>query len=184
LPFPFSLSDVQFTICFYCPSKGVRSTWGYAITSALKIKPDEFASAYTTNLDRANEEVILTQPVISALITLLQREEGVWSWGVSQLYTKLNAIAKEEGVNTASSLWPGSASALSRKLSNHKSNLEDAGFEFEIRSTGRNRQRTFRQKGSTPEPVGVANLRKFRKKVSGDNPGHLKELFDDESAQK
>lgn len=110
--------------------------WGYAIAEALGIGGNKFLKAYDDNRDRANEEVISTNPVAVALLSFMEGRSH-WKGDWTQLLALLNRSALKKGISTYNKLWPAGAQALSRRMNDIKSNLEEAGIHFVTRQNAK-----------------------------------------------
>ncbi|WP_088186818.1 hypothetical protein [Desulfosporosinus sp. FKA] len=106
--------------------------WGYAIAEVLGIGGSKFIKAYKKNQSKANEEAVAAHPVAEA-IDAMMRKRSQWAGTTTELLTTLEFIADKEKINTRHGLWPKSASILSRRLNEIKSNLEDKGIYFDKR---------------------------------------------------
>lgn len=111
---------------------GGFTKWGYAIIEALGESGDDFVSAYFKNKGSSNEEIISSHPLANAVVKMMhgqKEEEGMYS----EILKRLESTARNNSINTVSKLWPASASALSRRLREVKSNLEEIGIKYESR---------------------------------------------------
>ena len=79
-------------------------------------------------------------PVANSIMKLLERREGSWAGTPTQL---LEDLTFGEGDRVRSSRsWPGSAQALSRRLTLLAPALREAGVEVEIGTIGRGNAKT------------------------------------------
>ncbi len=109
--------------------------WGYAIAEAVGYGGDAFLEAYWSNQHRANDEVITSHPVASAIVALMKATDA-WKGSVDELLGVLEAVAEQERIDTHVSVWPKAAHILSRRLNEIKSNLKQTGIVFDKRSSG------------------------------------------------
>jgi hypothetical protein len=87
----------------------------------------EFIKAYEENKNIKTETVLADSPVAQAIIKLVESSDFIGR--ASQLLQKLEPIAQELGTNTKGKTWPKSASTLSRKLNELKTNLLESGIQ-------------------------------------------------------
>lgn len=113
--------------------------WGYAIGQALGDKGDLFLNAYLKNQSKINDEALLSNPVSAAVIAYMRNKE-TWSGTTTTLLSHLESTAIDECINTRQKVWPADGSALSKRLKEVKSNLEDVGIFYENRRSGNFRQ--------------------------------------------
>jgi hypothetical protein len=122
--------------------------WGYAIAEVLGIGGETFIEAYLQNQTRANEEVLASNPVASAVIKKMQNNR-TWSDSVSQLLKELELTAEKEHINTKVKLWPKEPNILTKRLKEIKSNLEEVGIFYGIRNVGTHKEITLENKTLT-----------------------------------
>jgi hypothetical protein len=106
--------------------------WGYAIAEAAARSGNEFVNAYFRNKGHSNEEILESNPLANAVIKMMhgvEKKEGMYS----DMLHELEKVARENSINMTSNLWPASASALSRRLKEIKSNLEEVGIKYSRR---------------------------------------------------
>ena len=109
--------------------------WGYAIAEAMGYGGDAFLEAYWNNQNRANDEVITSHPVASAIVALMKSTDS-WKGSADELLGVLESVAEQERIDTHVSVWPKAAHSLSRRLNEIKSNLKQTGIVFDKRSRG------------------------------------------------
>ncbi|MFW6047422.1 MAG: hypothetical protein ACOCP4_06540 [Candidatus Woesearchaeota archaeon] len=103
--------------------------WGYAIAKAIDRGGEEFVDAYLRNKGQSNQEILESNPLAAAVIKMMHgvdKKEAMYS----KMLNELNKVAREDSINTHSDLWPASPSALSRRLKEIKSNLEEIGIKY------------------------------------------------------
>ena len=106
--------------------------WGYAIAEAMNGQGDEFLKEYDSNQAIQNVEAINADNC-AYLIVEFMRYEKDWNGRVSDLFQKLQAKAKDLGLNPNNkSILPQAPNALSRRIKSAKSNLEAVGITFEF----------------------------------------------------
>jgi len=108
--------------------------WGYAIAEGMGESGEEFIKQYTSNIEKQNKEAIASNPIATAIVILMEKNE-TWTGKASALLGKIEDIAFTERIDSRSNYFPKSASALTRRLNNIKSNLLDVGITFEIQHT-------------------------------------------------
>lgn len=111
------------------------SYWGHAIAEVLGISGEAFLKAYLGNQGKSNEEAISSNPTAAAIIALM-RYKKTWTSSVSGLLKELEKVAAEEHISIRQKIWPADASALSKRLKEVKSNLEEIGIYYDIRPGG------------------------------------------------
>lgn len=111
------------------------SYWGFAIAEALGVTGQAFLDAYLKNQLNANEEALASNPTASAVMALMKQTKS-WTSSVTRLFQELERIASREHINTRQQVWPGDASALSKRLKEVKSNLEVVGIYYDTRPGG------------------------------------------------
>jgi hypothetical protein len=121
------------------------AAWGYAIAEALGIGGDKFFEAYERNQDHANVQAIESNPVAVSIVALMATNDK-WKGTVTELYQKLGVVATLEKINTTSKQWPNAPHALSRRLNEIRSNLEQVGITFSIKHMGDARRITLVKK--------------------------------------
>lgn len=109
--------------------------WGYAIAEAMGIGGEKFLSAYEKNQSYANEEAIDSHPVAAAIVAYMAKNSK-WNGSVTDFLMQLEIIAEREKINTTSKVWPKASHVLSKRLKEIKSNLEQKGIFYSIRSGG------------------------------------------------
>lgn len=108
--------------------------WGAAITEAMGLSKDAFLMAYQRNIDGQNDEVINENPEASFILALMN-DKDEWSGTATELLKEMKEYYKED----ENIKFPKKPNALSRKLNELKTNLEEAGIKIEITS-GRKRK--------------------------------------------
>lgn len=115
------------------------SGWGEAIAQALGNPEGLFTKQYDQNIMQQHEEAIsahILGPVILKLIEL----DGEFEGNPAYLHSRLSEIAEDLNINTKQKGFPKAPHALSRKLNDLKSTLEDIGIEVEFDRTGKQRK--------------------------------------------
>ncbi|WP_286947180.1 hypothetical protein, partial [Acetobacterium sp. UBA5834] len=104
--------------------------WGYAIGEVLGITGELFLDAYLRNQDSINEVALESNPVGAALMAMMQNKRE-FSSSMSIILDELEKVAIEQRINIRQKKWPKDASALSRRMNEIKSNLEEVGILFD-----------------------------------------------------
>lgn len=104
--------------------------WGYAIGEVLGISGELFLDAYLRNQDSINEVALESNPVGAALMAMMQNKRE-FSSSMSIILDELEKVAIEQRINIRQKKWPKDASALSRRMNEIKSNLEEVGILFD-----------------------------------------------------
>lgn len=105
--------------------------WGYAIAEVSGIGGDVFLDAYLNNQNDSNHEAILSSPVGSSIMKLI-KDKAKWEGTPTALLSELKNIAEEENINMNDNIWPKAPNALSRRLNEIKSNLQDIGINIQV----------------------------------------------------
>ncbi len=104
--------------------------WGYAIAEACGIGGDKFLEAYLNNQKEANHEAVISNPV-GYIIEKFMDGKNNWKGTSSDLLKELNSFKEEKEIELSSKYWPKAANALSRKINEIKSNLQDIGIKID-----------------------------------------------------
>lgn len=105
--------------------------WGCAIAEALGFGQEAFLEAYYRNMEMANEETILDHPIAQAIAEFMCSQQA-WEGTATELLEALEDIAIDLHINTKEKIWAKSASALTRRLNEIRSNLRDVGIQVDI----------------------------------------------------
>lgn len=105
--------------------------WGYAIAEAIGVGGEAFLEAFCNNQRTANEEVVGTNPVATAMVQFMD-EKNEYEGTVTGLLEELRKVAEQREIDILSKLWPKEANVLSRRLNEIKSNLEEQGIFYDI----------------------------------------------------
>ena len=108
--------------------------WGYAIGEALGGLGETFLQEYSENREKQNAEVINSDPVAS-LVVAFMRTRTEWDGTISELYTRITAIADEHNIKTKGKGFPPNPAQLGKRLNGIKSNLEGVGVVVEKNRT-------------------------------------------------
>jgi hypothetical protein len=127
------------------------SKWGYSIAQAMGIGGQTFLDAYFANQDGSNLEVVESHPLAAAMVKLMEKRKEL-KGTVAEILNKLISVARKNSISTDADQFPGSASALSRRLKEVKSNLEDVGIYYEKKKKSRAKILTITNENT--EPVG------------------------------
>jgi hypothetical protein len=119
--------------------------WGYAIAKALGESGEEFLRQFSSNIERQNREALEGNSIATAIIHLME-DNPEWRGKAADLLGFLETIATNERIDIRSANFPKSANQLTRKLNNIKSNLEEAGIEFEVKHTNKGNILTINKK--------------------------------------
>lgn len=106
--------------------------WGFAIAEAAGIGGERFLEAYSRNQMRSNEEILSSHPVALTLIRFM-RNKRIWQGDWTTLLEKLEKVAEKMNIRVHQKSWPAAPHALSRRMNDLKSNLEQAGIFFDTR---------------------------------------------------
>lgn len=104
--------------------------WGFAVAEALGIDGETFRDAYRENREARNEMALRSHPVGAAMLALM-RGRGEWTGTARDLLDDLERVARREGIDTTTKLWPGGANWVSRRINEVRPNLSDAGIRWE-----------------------------------------------------
>lgn len=103
--------------------------WGSAISLAMGYKLGEFLGEYNNNIQLQNTEAI-SNAVVGELILLFMETRQVWTGTASDLFLELKFIADNANIDIRAGGFPKAAHALSRKLTELKTNLQKEGIIF------------------------------------------------------
>jgi len=112
------------------------SKWGFSVAEAMGIGGDVFLKAYFANQDGSNLEVVSNHPLAASMFKFMEGKDEIQGT-VAEILNKLISVARKNSISTDADQFPGSASALSRRLKEVKSNLEDVGIYYEKKKKSR-----------------------------------------------
>ena len=136
--------------------------WGCAISEALGHSQDDFLRAYEANITSRNDEVLLSHPIATAAVALME-DRDTWEGTPSDLLEDLDRKAKDEHLDVTGRHWPKAAHILTRRLNEVRPNLAAAGIRVGESRTGRRRMVTLeRTPGSVTSVTGAATDRTDR----------------------
>jgi len=115
--------------------------WCYAIAEAMGVGGEQFLEAYYSNMDHRNQEIIASNPISEALVTFMN-DKLDWQGTPSELLDELELIVNER--TRKSKGWPKDVRWLIRRLNILKTNLREAGIEFEVSRSRERRIHLFR----------------------------------------
>ena len=123
----------------HLPRMADFAKYGYCIAESIqKGLGKEFIEQYRINQEFATETIVGDNPVLEC-VKHIQEKEGYWKGNMTELLHKMSEILAIEYIGRGLPQgFPTSASSLSRKLSNYKSDLELLGLNVTI---GRNTDR-------------------------------------------
>lgn len=113
-------------------------SWGYRIAEALGGRGDEFVDAYAKAVKSKAMMALELHPLGKAVLTFMA-DQGEWKGTPTELLTELAQVAENEGIDTNSKRWPGSASWLGRRLKEIKPDLRANGVTYEEHHDGTQR---------------------------------------------
>lgn len=132
--------------------------WVNACHSGIGWEDDRFNKAYTKNLNDAVADGIEASPIGSALLSLLDRENGNWFGSPSELFMALEQVAAPTALKSRA--WPGSPRGMRNSLMRLAPNFRRIGVTV---TDGRNMNARF--------------YRIERNPVAKDQPGNDVEVF-------
>ncbi|TVM00178.1 MAG: hypothetical protein CV087_15370 [Candidatus Brocadia sp. WS118] len=103
-------------------------TWGVAITQALGYQADDFISAYQSNIEAQNSEIINSNTLAQAVLMFMQDKE-TWEGTVRQAYEELEKLVT---VSKDDKTFPKHSNKLRNHLNRIKANLMDYGVKFTL----------------------------------------------------
>ena len=112
--------------------------WGCAIAEAMGYKSSEFLSAYESNLQLHNEEVI-NSSLPAQMIIRFMTGKSEWIGTAEDLYNKLDQLIVSQGIRTNKYNWVSSPNALGRLLNRLKPALEHFGIYVDKKYKDRTR---------------------------------------------
>jgi hypothetical protein len=122
------------------------------VPPSAPIEPFEIVTnAYLKNGEIRDIEALEAHPLGPAIVALMQRTDE-WKGKPSKLLAELEEIAGEERISTKSGGWPKSPSALSRRLSEIRTNLQNIGIGFDVTKSGDRSVRIWKMPPILPEP--------------------------------
>jgi hypothetical protein len=152
--------------------------FGYAIAEALGFGGERFLDAYRNNQNKANDEAVGAHPVAAAVIALMKRK-GSWNSSVAELLERLESVAISEKINIMVPSWPKAAHALTRRLNEVKSNLQQIGIKFDIRHGGDAKIIKIVKEGGGNDEVEETNHRMPRPRPVLRSSPEMKKIFDE-----
>lgn len=102
------------------------ASWGAAIAETLGHSAESFLKAYEKNYLLRNDEVLVNDPVASAVLRLAE-DRLDWEGPASELLATLGKIAPDLNIDTRSKGWPKADNALTRRLNVISTNLSAVG---------------------------------------------------------
>ena len=121
--------------------------WGYAIAEALGYEGRQFLVAYSASIGAQNEEVLAGDAVASAIVDFMEKRT-TWAGTATELLTELESVAEKLKLDTRARTWPKAPHILTRRVAAVKSNLEDAGIDFDREHSGNRTITLTRQQGT------------------------------------
>lgn len=112
----------------YLPRMADFAKWGYVIAESLGFSGDEFLRAYQANVCRQNEEVVQSNALAQAVITLMSDRES-WDGTIRQAFDRLREIINPDKKD---STFPKSYGTLRKHLERIKPNLADYGISYAV----------------------------------------------------
>lgn len=156
------------------------------IARCLGYKEDEFTKAYRANRDVASSVVIEGSQVAKAIIELMNDKE-TWSGTATVLLAELEIAAKKLRIDTIKDKsWPKGANVLSRRLTEIKVDLENAGIFISTTENTKTKTKTIVLCKRPPEQPERPDGQKLLSK-SADSSGATKsanKASSDESSDK
>ncbi len=101
--------------------------WGAAIAVALGYSQEEFLTALEENSRIRNDEVVMTNPVATAVLSLME-STTTWVGSATELLAKLVKVADKLLINRNNKIWPKAPHILTRRLNEIRLNLAEAGI--------------------------------------------------------
>ncbi|MDP3697159.1 MAG: bifunctional DNA primase/polymerase [Candidatus Taylorbacteria bacterium] len=149
------------------------AAWGCAIAEAMGYSKKEFLDAYSANIENQNKEVLYESFVASALIAFME-DKGEWKGTPSELLMELKKIASEvHGVNTDKEKgFPKAANILSKRLNQLKSNLAEAGIQFNRSEENHQRVITVQKVGDSTVSTDVLSQENIKMQYSEHDMRH------------
>jgi hypothetical protein len=151
------------------------------ISRCLGNEPGKFTEAYKENKSIGVSEVLEASPVARAVIKFTQEVDD-WPGTYTLLLSALEDKALDLKINTTKDkLWPKSVNALSHRLKEIKTDLEEVGISIDITRDTRTRVNSINIQKRSLEPLDRSKTEESRSKkpenasdvASGDNMGSL-----------
>jgi hypothetical protein len=117
--------------------------WATACESAEAWPRGAFLAAYEKNRAEANEEVIASSVLATAICALLNTKKAGWDGTATDLLAALRSHVDNEDILRDSRFWPQTAKVLSEKLKRVAPALRRVGINIERRN-GKGHQRLIR----------------------------------------
>ncbi len=105
--------------------------YGEAISRAMGHPENAFLQVYNENIASQHEEAIANTILGDIVLRFIEKHQKKWSGTPTELYSDLEAFARNEKINIQDKTWPKAANSLSRKLNDLKSTLAALGVIFE-----------------------------------------------------
>jgi hypothetical protein len=113
----------------YLPRMADFAKWGYAIGEALKRGGgDDFLKSYADNISKQNEEIILSNTLIIAILKEMN-EKDLWEGTIKTVYERLVEIAAPDKHDPT---FPKTERKLRTHLERAKTTLAQQGIHFTI----------------------------------------------------
>jgi hypothetical protein len=113
------------------------AAWGEAVSRAMGNPELSFLNAYLRNIDTKNLEAV-DMFLIGPAIMALMEDRNRWEGTATALLNMITIKADELKIDTKSRTWPKAPNALSRRLNEIRTNLEDLGLKYTERRTMKN----------------------------------------------
>lgn len=117
--------------------------WGEAISRALGYTPNQFLLAYFDNISSQNNEVLVSNPIASCILRLME-DIDEWKGTPAELLQALNMEATQLNISNKMKSWPKAPHILTRRVNEVKTNLVAVGFDIE--TNGCNGRGTVKQR--------------------------------------
>jgi hypothetical protein len=115
-----------------------------AISRSMHYEENKFIDAYNKNRELQTQQVLETS-VVAPILAEFMESKKQWEGTASELLVGLDLIAINKGLSTKIKFWPKTASSLSRRLNEIRTNLREAGIDIEwIRDNAKSRTRTIK----------------------------------------
>lgn len=114
------------------------TVWGCAIAEALGHTRGEFLEALDRNFRDRNEEIIISNPVATAITSFMSHRDE-WRGSASELLGQLDRVAADLKLDKRSALWPKGPNSLSQRVNEVESNLAAVGIRVSRGRSGRER---------------------------------------------
>jgi len=131
--------------------------WAVKFAIAMGYTATEYQEALKINKQRLIDAVSFGNPVVFAVVELMRYKDSV-KYGFQEFYAKCYDVLKEKATPNELSMFPKSASSLSRALGGMEENLKAFGITFRSENIGPNKEARLTNDGSVIPNAGTGEI--------------------------